>query len=45
MKRRPATAWIPNLEGGIVSFLLEAAVVFVFAVIGLGMAVLALWIF
>lgn len=44
-KRRPTAAWLPNLEGGVISFLLEALAVLMFAVIGFAMAAVALWIF
>lgn len=44
-KRRPTAAWLPNLEGGVISFLLEAIVVLAFGAIGFAMAAIALWIF
>lgn len=42
--KRFRALWFPNLEGGFLSFLIEAMVVVAFAALGVVIAALALWI-
>jgi len=43
--RRSTPVWVPNPVDGTVLFLLEALIVVVLLLIGLGTAYIALWIF
>lgn len=43
--KRLRSAWLPNLEGGLVSFLIEAVIVAVLVSTGVALAAVALWIF
>lgn len=44
-RRRSTPVWVPNPVDGTVLFLLEALIVLVLVLVGLGTAYVALWIF
>lgn len=43
--KRLGKAWLPNLEGGAISFAIEVVIVVLVGLIGFAIAALALWIF
>jgi hypothetical protein len=43
--KRFRSAWLPNLGGGFVSFVIEAIIVILFVIAGVGVASVALWVF